>query len=137
MSRLLKISEAASIGLHAMTYLASKNTHKPVSTARLAADLRVSEAHLSKIVQRLVKAGLLKSVRGPSGGVLITKPADEITLLDIYGAIDGPVDIPRCILSQEVCKPGECIFGGLLESVSRQVESYLSRTKLSELTGVF
>ena len=67
MSGSLKISEAASLALHTMVYLAGDpSAHYPAG--RLAEALCVSEAHLAKVLQRLVKAGMLVSVRGPKGG---------------------------------------------------------------------
>ncbi|MCK4620269.1 MAG: Rrf2 family transcriptional regulator, partial [Desulfobacterales bacterium] len=67
MSNIIKISEAASMAIHAMVFLASESG-RIVPSREIATTLRSSEAHLSKVMQRLAKAGLVSSTRGPKGG---------------------------------------------------------------------
>ncbi|MCF8044104.1 MAG: Rrf2 family transcriptional regulator, partial [Desulfarculaceae bacterium] len=72
MQQLLKISEAASLALHTMGLLASRPGEQ-VPTRELAARLKVSEAHLAKVMQRLGRAGLVRSQRGPKGGFALER----------------------------------------------------------------
>ena len=132
MSGVLKISEAASLALHSMALL-STNPEKSVTTREIAAKFQISEAHLSKVLQRLAKAGLVRSTRGPKGGFVMNKPPDEITLLDVYEVIEGPFVSCRCLLSSPVCNGDLCILGGILGSVDEQIKEYLAETKLSKL----
>jgi len=133
MQNLIKISDAASLGLHAMLFMAGAG-NRLVSTREIAAHDRVSEAHLAKVLQRLVKVGLVRSTRGPRGGFALGVPADQITLKQIYEAIEGPMpETPGCCLfGTPVCGEHRCLFGGLLQSVSRQFREHMARTKLSE-----
>ena len=108
MTGVLKISEAANLAIHAVTYIASNNDHK-VSTKELASFHNVSEAHLSKVLQRLVKSGFLKSVRGPKGGFVIAKPFNEIKLLDIYEVFEGFL-LPRTAFSKHLCAAEKPVF---------------------------
>ena len=133
MSSMLKISEAAVLALHGMAYLAA-NPDKLSPTREIAARLRVSEAHLSKVLQRLTKAGFVKSIRGPRGGFMLGKASDEISLLDVYESIDGQLVPSRCLFGNPVHSPVDCILGGLLETIDEQVRDYLAETKLSKLT---
>ena len=87
---MLRISEAASIALHTMAYLA-RNKDRMVSTHEIAGAMGLSENHLAKVRQRLVKAGLVEAQRGPSGGFMLSRPAEDITLLEVYEAIEGPL----------------------------------------------
>lgn len=135
MSNLLKISEAASLALHAMVYLASQE-NGPVSTARIAEALGVSRAHLSKVMQWLSRDGLVDSVRGPKGGFVLARDPGDITLLDVYEVIEGPLEESECLLDAPACG-GQCILGDLLRSVNRQVAEKLKGTRLADLTGVF
>ena len=134
MSGILKISEAATLALHAGAYLAS-NSEGPAPTRRIASELNVSEAHLAKVLQRLSKEGLVRSTPGPKGGFNLAKPADEISLLEVYEAIEGPLGVGGCLLGEPVCKDGLCILGGLVTEVDQRVRDYLARTRLSQLTG--
>lgn len=130
MSNIIKISEAASLGLHALLLLA-RNSEKTFSAGEISQALQVSEAHLAKVMQRLVKVGLVHSARGPHGGFVLGKSADEISLLDIYEAIEGPIAQVTCLLDKPICKNNQCAFGNLIHDINRQVAEHLARTKLS------
>jgi len=108
-----------------------------MSTARIAEALGVSENHLSKVLQRLARAGLVRSNRGPSGGYLLEKDASDLTLLDIYEAIDGPVPEHGCLLDPGQCIGKSCIMGGMLTKLNAQIKDYLAGSKLSDLRGVY
>lgn len=127
----LRISEAASLALHTIVMLA-ENVGSLLSTGHIASKLGVSEAHLAKVLQRLSKAGYVKSTRGPGGGFVLAKRLDEVRLLDIYELIEGPLEPTTCLLNKPVCN-GHCILGGLLGSLNRQVRERLSELTLSSL----
>lgn len=133
MESLLRISEAASLGIHAMAYLASAEPAKPQSVSALAEFLGVSEAHLSKVLQRLAKHSLVMSRRGPRGGFTLGRAAEEIRLLDVYEAIDGPLSAGACLLGRPICPPNSCVMGTILHDVYERVRDYLSATRLSDM----
>ncbi|MFH1058619.1 MAG: Rrf2 family transcriptional regulator [Pseudomonadota bacterium] len=135
MSRVLKISEAASLALHTMVLLAA-NPGRTLATRDIAALLRVSEAHLAKVLQRLARSGLVNSQRGPKGGFNLARPPEAISLLEVYEAVEGPLEERSCLLGQPVCG-GECLLGGLLQKVAAEVSSYFSQTRLSDLAHAF
>jgi Rrf2 family protein len=132
MPRLINISEAVSLGLHAMALLAMSDGRR-IGNQEIAETLDVSGHHLAKVMQRLVRAGLVDSVSGPHGGFLLGAPAKEIRLLRIYEAIDGTVDKEGCLLGEPVCKGGMCVLGEVLHSIHGQLRDYLSSTTLAEL----
>ena len=127
------ISEAATLAIHALAHLAKTNGSAPVSTASVAQQFGFSEAHLSKVFQRLTKVGFVKSVRGPQGGFVLADDPAAISLLAIYEAIDGPLSRHRhCLLNKTDCEFDECLFGDLLESIPDQIDSHLSGTTLAD-----
>lgn len=132
----LRISDAASLALHSMVLLAAK-PDKPLTTHEVAAELRVSEAHLSKVFQRLAKAGLVNSTRGPGGGFILGKPADAVSLLDVYETIDGPLTGQDCLLGDPTCQGKACLLGGLVKAVNEQMRNYLSSTRLADVTTTY
>ncbi len=136
MSSILKISDAATLALHAMVYLAA-NTDRLVSTGEIAGVIKVSENHLSKVLQRLHRAGLVKSIRGPKGGFALEKPSDEVMLLEIFEVIEGQLTDSNCLLAIQICDGKKCIMGGLLDSINKQVKNHLSGTNLTELIDIF
>ena len=137
MDNILKISEAASLAMHAGVYLAVNNHKKVLSTREIANTLGASEHHLSKVLQRLTRAGLVNPIRGPRGGFVLGRAPDKITLLEVYEAIEGHFAATNCLLSTRICKGKKCILGGLLERLNQETREYLKRTKLSELVDVY
>lgn len=135
MASVLKISEAASLALHSMTYLAAHENGKPVSTKEISDNFGISEAHLSKVFQRLSRVGLVRTQRGPGGGVRLGKPAADVTLLDIFEAIEGPIEYNSCILGAKTCDYASCILGQLANTVNHQVRDYLKSSNLAVLAG--
>jgi len=134
---ILNISEATTLAVHAMTFLAAQDPDRPVSTKEIAEIMAVSDNHLSKVVQRLVRAGLARAQRGPKGGVLLARDSKDISLLEVYEAIEGRLEITKCLLKTRLCKPGECIFGDLLPKITGEVKDYMEKTHLSDLKHVF
>ncbi len=134
MSGVLKISEAATIAIHAMVYLATLNESELASTKEIAGTYGVSEAHLSKVIQRLTHTGLVKTFRGPKGGISLAKPSNKITLLNVYEAIEGPMPTSTCLLGKSKCGGG-CVLGDLISSVNKQVRTRFSEIKLSDFAA--
>ncbi|MFC1682692.1 RrF2 family transcriptional regulator [Candidatus Zixiibacteriota bacterium] len=136
MSKMLKISEAASLALHGMVFLAAR-PDRLVSIKEMAKVLSVSEAHLSKVFQRLARVGLVKSNRGPRGGFTLGRLGNKITLLQVYEAIEGPLECTSCLFDRPICDNNKCIFGDLLEVTNNRYRAYLDGMKLSEVTDVY
>ena len=136
MSTVLKISDAASMGLHAMVLLAVK-PERLMSNREIAGTLKVSPAHLSKVLQRLSKAGMVRSTRGPGGGFRLVKDRERLPLLRVYEAIEGRLRPENCLLHSPVCGGKRCIFGGMLKKLNKEVRDYLAKNKLKDLAGVF
>ncbi len=136
MSGSLRISEAAALALHTMVYLAGDPSTQ-YSAGNLSRVICVSEAHLAKVLQRLAKEGLLVSVRGPKGGFRLARKTDEITLLDVFEAIDGPYEPSECLMHDRTCGQMGCLFGDLLGNINRQVRDYLGGRSLEDVKWVY
>jgi Rrf2 family protein len=84
----VKMSAGVEWALHCCVVLTAAS--HPVPAARLAELHDVSGTYLAKQLQELSRAGFVRSVQGKSGGYVLTRPADEITMLDVVEAVDGP-----------------------------------------------
>jgi len=133
---ILNISEAANLAIHAAAHLASHPDEVPISTVRVAQALDVSEAHLSKVFQRLTRAGLLKSIRGPRGGFSLARKPESVSLLEIFEAIDGALSKAHCLLGHSDCDRSQCVFGGIVADVRSQVVQHFTNTTLADLAEV-
>lgn len=131
MQSVLKISDAASIALHAMTYI-TFHRDETVCTKEIANNFGVSANHLSKVLQRLVKAGLLRSVKGPSGGFELTRKCEDISFLEIYEAIDGKLSTGCCLFGKDLCQCETCIMGDFLNKTNKSVREFFGNKRLSD-----
>ena len=136
MSGVFKISEAGAIGLHAAVYMAA-HEDRVCRASEMASAIKASEAHLVKVLQRLARAGLVKTLRGPAGGFSLVGKADNMALKDVYEAIEGKLEAVQCVLKNQACDGTGCILGGMVRKVNEETLAYLKKTTLSELTGVF
>ena len=136
MSSIVRVSEAASLALHTVVVLAN-DTERPLATGEIAGMFGLSEGHLSKVLQRLAKVGIVRSISGRGGGFVIGKSPDAITLLDVYEAIDGPLNDSPCLFASPVCDGKNCILGDLLKNVNESVVRYFSQTRLTDLKTVY
>ncbi len=133
MSHFAKMSEAASVALHAALLMAKKP--RELHTARsIAEGLTVSEATLAKVLQRLARAGIVDSTRGPKGGFVLAKNPADVTLLSVYEAIEGTLTPTRCLLSRPVCG-GECLLSALLSDVDVQARNFLAGKNLADVAA--
>ncbi len=132
--RILNLSEASVLAFHAAGLMAAST--RRLTAAAMASRLGVSEAHLSKVLQRLTRAGLLRSTRGPGGGFCLKRSPGEISLLDIYESIEGPLQLDDCLLEEKCCSGKNCLFRGLLERVNLEFEDYLRSTRLATVEDV-
>ena len=134
MPSLVKISEAFSLAIHAMAFLARDRKQRFTNQA-VAERSGASGHHLAKVLRRLVQAGLVASTRGPLGGFGLSRPAEQIMLLQIYEAIEGPIPQGGCLLGKTVCDGKDCVLGSLMGTVHQQIRDYLANTTLTELAS--
>lgn len=130
MMGLLNISEAMSIALHTCVWLADGGEGYS-SANEISKSLGFSVNHSAKVVQQLVRAGLLTTERGPAGGAKLAKQASKITLLDIYVATGGSPDFTGCLLKRSVCKGDGCLLGKTLRTENMKLVALLKRTTLA------
>ena len=94
----------------------------------------VSYTLTCKLLQKLSKAGLVESVMGTAGGFRLARSSDEISMLDIVGAVQGPVTLNRCMLGLDRCeKSGECPIREKLTGLQDYMADYLKGITLAEL----
>ena len=86
-----------------MLYLSGQPSDSRVSTGTISEAENIPRAFLSKVISKLVVAGLVITSRGMGGGVLLARSPEEITLLQVIEAMEGPVLLHRCLL-----RPGTC-----------------------------
>ncbi len=133
MQTILKISDAAAIALHAADYLAGRD--KLLSPlCEITKALEVSGNHLSKVLQQLTKAGLVRTARGPKGGFVLSLAGRKGTVRDFVSAIDGPPTRNICLLKHKVCANRGCMLGNFISETNTRFERVLN-SRISELSA--
>jgi Rrf2 family protein len=88
----MKLSRTVSYAVQATLQLAKSETGTPVPCSQLAMEGQMPERFLLQILRNLVNHGILRSTRGVDGGYTLTRPAEQVSLLDLIEAIEGPLD---------------------------------------------
>lgn len=130
MSKVITISEAASIAIHSMVLIAGAHDH--LNVTQITERMGSSRHHVAKILQRLVKEGYLRSNRGPAGGFTLNKPAGDVSLLEIYETIEGKLSETSCPLDHPVCPFDKCLMGNIVTKMTREFRKYMEEQKLSD-----
>lgn len=101
----------------------------PLTAVHIATRRAIPEKYLVHILLQLKRAGLVRSVRGAQGGYLLAQPAEDITLLDVVQAIDGPVLDPL-----PVEDTGGADLKAAWKEVGRGIEAVLRNITVREIT---
>lgn len=133
MNQPLRVSESAALAIHTMSLLARHPTQR-LGASEIANALDASVHTQAKVMQRLVRAGLLRAARGPGGGFQLAQPATETSVLAIFEAVDGPIKQPGCLMGHGPCKDSHCLLGGLVHDVHDLVRDRFAATSLADLS---
>lgn len=99
----LQLTNQVDYAVRAMSFLAWNEQGKWIPSNVIAEEMQISRMFLSRINMLLARAGLIKTQRGARGGVMLARPASEITVHDVIVAIEGPFLINKCLASPETC----------------------------------
>lgn len=125
----MKFSKATNYALHTMLMVVAASPTKPVGVQQLAEAQGVSPSYLSKILTKLVKAGMIESASGANGGYRLTRKKDEITFLDIIHAIEGTASLFDCDFDHGA----ECLIQKVMVEAEDLMEQHLKKTRIIDL----
>lgn len=97
------LSKSCVYGLRAALYLANQESGTYIPIRQMSDKLEISFHFLTKILQQLTAEGILESFKGPNGGVRLVRTGDDVHLMDIVIAIDGPQLFTECALGLPGC----------------------------------
>jgi Rrf2 family protein len=131
---MLKLTKKADYGLMAMKHLAEHADSGACSAKDVAESYGIPQEVLAKILQRLVKAGLLHSQHGINGGYSLARDPGTITAFEVIRAIDGPLFITSCVTVRGECDQSDrCNVKEPLRRVSHSIEEVLRRLTILEM----
>ena len=103
----MQITRQADYALRAMFYLSKLEPSVRAATSLIADEQRIPPSFLAKIISQLSIAGLIHTSRGARGGVSLARPPENISILEVVEAIDGPLTLNECTHSIDGCPFGE------------------------------
>ncbi|SET01332.1 Rrf2 family transcriptional regulator [Thorsellia anophelis] len=124
-------------GRYAVTAMFDVTLHAhagPVSLTAISERQDISLSYLEQLFNRLRKAGLVKSVRGPGGGYLLDKSEDAITIGEIISAVDENIDTTKCRNDDSGCQDGErCLTHTIWNELNQRINDFLNGITLGAI----
>lgn len=105
------------------------------AAAELAAQVRLPQTTVAKVLKLLAKAGLVQASRGASGGYRLLRDARAIPVTEVIAAIDGPVKLTDCVGEHQGCLQNSCSLRGRWDPVNRAIVTALNDVTLADLLG--
>ena len=132
----MKISTKGRYGLRALIDLAQYSEIEPVSINSIATRQGISERYLEQLMTLMKKAGLIKSIRGASGGYVLAKEIEEISVGDVLRALEGNLQPVECAaFSQEdSCEAsGVCVTKYVWQRINESINKTVDEISLKQL----
>ena len=132
----MKLTSKGRYAVMAMADLAKNYTHKPISLTEISLRQGISISFLEQLFLKLRKNNLVQSVRGPSGGYVLTKLPEEIKLSNIINAVDEKIKTLKCRKeSKRGCnhKSIKCIAHNLWDDLEAHINKFFENNTLNDI----
>jgi Rrf2 family protein len=132
----MQITRQADYAVRAVLYLAKLGPEQRAATSQIAQDQQIPPSFLAKIVSQLSVAGLLQTSRGARGGVSLARLPEEISLLEVVEAIDGPILLNECVSANGICRYGDsCLIRPIWCDAQAELVERLKTTTFDHFLG--
>ncbi len=128
------ITRATEYAIRTIIYLAQQPKDEIVLKKDICRTQDVTPAFLTKILQPLIKTGIVSSQRGVGGGFLLARDPEEINLLDILQAEEGELKLNHCLIDENVCQRDQhCSAHDVWNEAQREMIKVLQKYSVAEL----
>ena len=128
------ITRATEYAIRAVLYMSAQPRGEIVYKRDICKAQEITPAFLTKILQPLIKDGIVGSQRGVGGGFYLTKDPAEITLLDVVKTQEGPVYLNQCLIEEGSCsREFFCPMHGAWKEIREEFMAMLSRYNFASL----
>jgi Rrf2 family protein len=122
--------------IRGISELATRTSSGTILLDQLVAGTDLPRDFMAKIFQKLVRAGVLRSVKGRGGGFALARPAHEITMMQIVEAMEGPQSFDRCVVGLSACNDTmPCPQHDLYKPIRQRLRDYLNTTTVADLSS--
>jgi Rrf2 family protein len=126
------LTQTAEYALRVVLFIATEGKGEPIRVDTIAEELAVPRNYISKVMHSLGQSGLLSSTRGPRGGFVLARPAEEITLAEVIDRFDPLED--RCLLMRRRCSDAEpCMAHHRWREVAVQLRAFFRETTVADI----
>jgi Rrf2 family protein len=133
---MLRLSKKADYALMAMKHLAQKPGAPSTSAREIAEQYDIPIELLAKVLQRLVRTGLLVSTQGTRGGYTLSRPSAGISVADVIQAIDGPFTVTACSTEKNSCEQfSKCNIRDPLWQIRERIAVTLDTVSIAEIAA--
>jgi Rrf2 family protein len=133
---MLRLSKKADYALIAMKHLAQHSGMPSTSAREIAEQYDIPIELMAKILQRLVRTGLLVSTQGTRGGYALSRPSLSISIADVIQAIDGPLTVTACSTEKVDCEQyGKCSIRDPLWQIKERIVEALGMVTIAEMAN--
>ena len=133
---MLRLSKKADYALMAVKHLAQKPGAPSTSAREIAEQYDIPLELMAKVLQRLVRAGLLVSTQGTRGGYTLSRPSTSISIADVIEAIDGPFTVTACSSDKSDCEQySKCSVRGPLWQIRERIAETLGTVTIAEMAA--
>ncbi|MHB8845102.1 MAG: RrF2 family transcriptional regulator [Nitrospirota bacterium] len=127
------ITRETDYAVRCVLYLAQKTDQRTI-VDEIAKCMQIPKHYLAKILQRLVREGIVESVRGIKGGYRLLKPPKDISVMDILGTIQGAVPVNVCALDKRRCQMSSaCSVHPIWVDIRKDIETRLKHETIDKL----
>jgi Rrf2 family protein len=130
----MKLSTRGKYGARALLDIALHYDGNPVLLKDIARRQDISAQYLEQLMSPLIKAGLVRSIRGARGGVTLAKPPEEIKLSQVIQILEGSTALVECVDDPKICPRSDfCVTRDVWEEMKRAMTQVLESTTLQDL----
>jgi Rrf2 family protein len=133
------LTRQSDYGVRAILHLATVPYGDVIQTRSIAASEDIPGKYLPSIIRTLARAGLIRTLRGNQGGVMLARPPEEISLREVIEAIEGPIVIVHCLRGPNQCnREDDCSFRTVCQNLQDLMVGQLEGTTFADLaTGTY
>ena len=127
------LSTKGDYGVRAMIDLAKHEGSGPVQRAEIARRRQIPESYLDHLLAQLRRAGFVRSVRGPGGGHMLARPAEDICLLHVLEALEGSLAPLACLDNPEPGQEAICGQEWVWQEIYDNMRQTLASVSVADL----
>ena len=130
----MKISTKGRYGVRILADIAAHQNGAPRLIREISESQKLSQKYVSRLVLALKQGGFIKSIRGARGGYILAKNPNDMNLLEVLEAMEGPISLAKCVLNPKKCKESaHCVTRNMWCALNARVRESFAAIKMAEV----